>query len=98
MRHRASEWDKNTQLEEQRWRVKNENQEQTHAGGKKTCDIEHVWESNKINLDSEIENDSDDGFWHFDMDKVINAYHIFENQKPGLDKLLEEKEVSVPPP
>jgi hypothetical protein len=34
----------------------------------------------------------------FDIDKVINTYHTFENQKPGLDKLLEEKEVFVPAP
>ena len=29
---------------------------------------------------------------------VINAYLNFENQKPGIDKSLEEKEVFVPPP
>jgi hypothetical protein len=29
---------------------------------------------------------------------VVNAFHTFENQKPGLDKSLEEKEVFVPPP
>ena len=33
----------------------------------------------------------------FDMNKFINAYHTFENQKAGLDKSLEEKEVSVLP-
>ena len=30
---------------------------------------------------------------NFDMDKVINAYHTFEDPKSGLDKPLEEKEV-----
>jgi hypothetical protein len=34
----------------------------------------------------------------FDIDKVIKAYHTFENPKPGINKLLEEKEIFVPPP
>jgi hypothetical protein len=29
---------------------------------------------------------------------VVNAFHAFENQKHGLHKSLEEKEVFVPPP
>ena len=32
------------------------------------------------------------------MDKVINTYHTFENQKYGLDKSLEEKGAFVQPP
>ena len=32
-----------------------------------------------------------------DMDKVINVYHTFVNQKYGLDKSLEEKELFVSP-
>jgi hypothetical protein len=30
-----------------------------------------------------------------DIKVVVNAFHTFENQKPGLDKSLEEKEVFV---
>ena len=32
------------------------------------------------------------------MDKVINSYHPFENQKHGQDISLKEKEILVPPP
>jgi len=32
------------------------------------------------------------------MDKTINAYYTFENQKSGLDESLEEQEAFVPPP
>jgi hypothetical protein len=31
------------------------------------------------------------------MNKIINTYHTFENQKYGLDKSLEEKEDFIPP-
>jgi hypothetical protein len=33
----------------------------------------------------------------FDIIKVIIAYHSFENQKTGLDKLMVKNEVFVPP-
>ena len=47
----------------------------------------------------QFENSSDDDWvLDFDMDKVVRAYHSSENQKPGLDKSLEENEVFVPPP
>ena len=32
------------------------------------------------------------------MDKPINAYHTFENQKPGLDIILGRKRSFFPPP
>ena len=48
---------------------------------------------------SKIENNRDDDWiWDFDMDKTINAYHTFENQKSGLDESLEEQEAFVTPP
>jgi hypothetical protein len=52
-----------------------------------------------VQRSKQIENDSDDDWvLDFDMDKVIDTYHTFENHKYGLDKSLEEKEVFVPQP